>query len=229
MRITRQVTINVAYGVVPVTATATPKSYVGSWTECFVDWTPIAPKVGHNVLFEWGDGESDLISNLRDPSEVTESHNYQAAGTYTITVTVTDQYNNKGVATTSTVIADKVVGFLDADVSEGFPPLLVTFTFGMDLGFGPYNWSLNFGDGSTPVSGTDPAGSAYVRTHEYVEKGLFTATLTVEDQLGAFLSVPVEIGIALPTIPELAWWQWALIGLAALSGVGAAFYTLRKR
>lgn len=43
------------------------------------------------------------------------------------------------------------------------------------------------------------------------------------------LSKTIRLGVGLPPIPKLAWWQWGLIGLAALSGVGGAIYILRKR
>ncbi len=224
MRRTWSRTIQVAVGMVPVTATMlTPQGYVGSWVDCFAQWTPIAPKVGADVIFEWGDGQQDRINNIHDPPSFTESHNYQTAGTFTIRVTVIDQYNNKGETTTTVQIVDQLEGFLNADPMSGNPPLTVTFTMGMDKGFGPYDWTLTTGDGGS-YSGSDPSG-VYTRTHEYVSAGSFSAVLTVTDQLGVFISAEAKVGIGMPALPISSLVLPLGIGFAGL----AAIYLATRR
>ena len=70
---------------------------------------------------------------------------------------------------------------LSASPSVGPVPLAVSFTIGIAGGVTPYTWALDYGDGSTPGSGT----VAGTKLHTYTNVGTFTATLTVTDALGA--------------------------------------------
>jgi PKD repeat protein len=136
---------------------------------------------GTIVDFTWnfGDG-SPKISTGTDPST---SHQYNSAGTFTITLTVTDNDGNTSSC--------------DDDIVVGSVPPTCTFTIGQDpIGVGDtasfdasgsadvdgtiVDFTWNFGDGSAKVStGTDPT-----TTHQYNTAGTFTITLTVTDNDG---------------------------------------------
>ena len=73
---------------------------------------------------------------------------------------------------------------LSASPSVGPVPLAVSFTIGIGGGVTPYTWTLDYGDGSTPGSGT----VAGTKAHTYTKAGTFTATLTVTDALGASIA-----------------------------------------
>lgn len=78
-------------------------------------------------------------------------------------------------------VSPPLVATLSASPASGPAPLAVTFTIGISGGVTPYTWTLDYGDGSTPGSGT----IAGTQPHTYNQVGTFTATLTVTDALGA--------------------------------------------
>jgi hypothetical protein len=58
--------------------------------------------------FQWGDGTADLISTAVAPGSIGASHTYTAAGTYTITVTVTDASGLSNTDQTTVQVVDPV-------------------------------------------------------------------------------------------------------------------------
>ncbi|MBA7474966.1 hypothetical protein ES707_10329 [subsurface metagenome] len=219
----RTQTIEVAYGVLDVSISVSPtKGYVGYWVKCMVSWMQNI-KILQDIHFDWGDGRVSDITNHSCPAPacyVEDSHNYQTAKhPYTITVTVTDAIGRTGSDTATVEIADKLTGFLNAAPTRGDVPLTVTFEVGIDKGYLPYSWVLDFKDGTPSETGTEAHKTV---EHTYMEKGRFVATLTVTDALGASMVAEAGIGVGLPPLPELAWWQWGLLlGWVALGGIGA--------
>ena len=122
----------------------------------------ISPEAGDvNWLWEFGDGRT---SAEQDPV-----HTYEALGTYIISVTAIDAYEQ--------------TGFDSIEVSLELPPLDVAFTYEIDdhepmtVTFagneGPETWNWEFGDGET--------GIGQVVTHTYHIAGDMSVTLTVAD------------------------------------------------
>lgn len=72
-----------------------------------------------------------------------------------------------------------------AQPTSGTAPLAVSFTGGASGGTSPYQFTWNFGDGST--------STAQNPSHTYSSSGTFTATLTVTDASGATASSSVSI------------------------------------
>jgi PKD repeat protein len=141
---------------------------------------------GYIVEYFWdfGDGEFSY--------DVNTSHTYYAAGSYTATITVTDDWGDS--ASSSAIITvngssnqpPQVVAL--ASPVTGIVPLTVSFfasAFDPDGYIASYSW--NFGDGS---------GSAEASPmHTYQSAGGYTASVTVTDNGGASASSSVFINV----------------------------------
>ena len=92
---------------------------------------------------------------------------------------------------------------LDASPKAGNIPLEVTFTITIENGKPPYEWTLDFGDGSTPISASRPEPGTFQQKHTYEKVGTFTATLTVQDALGSTVVKRLATYPGLPFPPQM--------------------------
>jgi PKD repeat protein len=128
----------------------------------------------------FGDGTSASGSGL--PASVPYQY---ATGNYTATLTVTD---GRGGSATDTVAVSasapanrNPTATLGASPTSGRVPLAVGFSVsGSDPDADALTYSLNYGDGSAPQTGSVPA----TPSHTYTTANTFTATLTVSDGRG---------------------------------------------
>jgi PKD repeat protein len=196
MKVEKTVTISVS-GVLTVTISAPDRAYKGIAIYAYATWSPIDYPPFYYTI-EWGDGTKSEGSVDYGNSTPTLMKTYASTGTFTIKATVTDSMGQTGSATKSITIAEQLTASLTADKTSGTVPLAVTFTCGASGGFLDYTWTLDFGDGTTPSSGTRTAAGNWTVSHTYNKVGTFTAKLTVTDALGAS-AVPVAIvSIELP-------------------------------
>jgi len=88
----------------------------------------------------------------------------------------------------------------------GSVPLPVTFTANITGGYLPYAYTIDYGDGTTPASGTRPSEGSFDVSHLYSNAGSFTAKLTVADAQGASLTAEetISAGAAPPPPPPPA-------------------------
>jgi PKD repeat protein len=117
--------------------------------------------------WDFGDGQTSTDQN--------PSHAYTAAGTYTVTLTVTNPGgpSKKTMSNYITVYAPANAAFT-ATPAIGLAPLAVSFT---DQSTGTISkWKWSFGDGKTSTS-QNP-------THTYSKGGLYSVTLTVSGHGG---------------------------------------------
>ena len=147
---------------------------ITSWSLAFGDGTPV----------QTGTGVPPAVL----------SHTYANAGTFTATLTVVDGTGASGSITASVQVQP--------------PPPLPALTASPPGGLAPQNnvpfdgsattapagttitgWSLSFGDGSPPVTGTGPPPSPTAK-HSFPEAGDFGATLTVTDSDGTTATAP---------------------------------------
>ncbi|WP_224484392.1 PKD domain-containing protein [Robertkochia aurantiaca] len=130
---------------------------------------------GSIVSYEWDFGDGNTGSG------VTAIHTYQTTGSFTATLTVTDDQSNSSTETATIMVIENTasppVASFTADPLSGTVPLEVSFDASASSDDGSivsYEW--DFGDGNT--------GSGVTTLHTYQTAGSFTATLTVTDDQG---------------------------------------------
>lgn len=131
--------------------------------------------------WSFGDGGTSTLTN--------PSRTYAAAGTYTVTLTVTDNLgathaSSRSVTVTSAANQPPVANF-------NFTTNALTASFtdaSSDLGGAVASRSWNFGDGST--------STAVNPTRTYAAAGTYTVTLAVTDNLGATHSTSRSVTVS---------------------------------
>lgn len=140
-----------------------------------VTFTPII--TGQNVItgYEWdfGDGQTSI--------EQSPTHVYATDGTYTVSLTATEEFGAEETETKSNYITVSNAAALNADFSgtptTGQVPFAVDFTSSVQGGTGPYTYSWNFGD-STSSTQANPSKT-------YTTAGTYNVVLTVTDNVAA--------------------------------------------
>ncbi|WP_282164920.1 PKD domain-containing protein [Cellulophaga baltica] len=141
----------------------------------FTGDTSSDPDTGDTLTYAWdfGDGSTATTAN--------PSHSFTTAGTYTVTLTITDDGTPVLTSTdTITIIVTDAnqapTAVATSDVTSGTPSLAVQFTG--DTSSDPdtgdtltYAW--DFGDGSTATTANS--------SHSFTTAGTYTVTLTITD------------------------------------------------
>lgn len=122
---------------------------------------------GNPITWEWNFGDGSSKSTTKSPS-----HIYSEAGTYTVTLTVSDgvtsDSEDKSITVKEKIVVPVVTANFKSDVTSGKVPLTVKFTD--TSSGGPTSWKWNFGDGNTSTS-QNPV-------HIYSTVGTYSVTLT---------------------------------------------------
>jgi PKD repeat protein len=164
-----------------------------------------------SISFE-GDGSHDndgdissYLWNFGDGSQTkttaNTTHIYTIAGTYSASLTVTDNQGATNTISTPVIITAQTVENIAPSASftvsatEGEAPLEVVFdgSASTDPENAALTYSWNFGDGSSSQGVTN--------SHIYTSPGSFTAALTVTDEFGASSSATTTINTGTDT-PE---------------------------
>lgn len=184
-----------------VTTTPAP---VASFT-----WTPQAPKAGDNVSFTdtstgnptswtWNFGDNQT-STARNPS-----HIYTTAGTYTVTLTVT---NSGGSNTTSRQINVSVAPpTVDFTFSPTSPTTSTPVTFTQQTSGGATTFAWDFNDGSTGTGATVTHTFAVAKTYAVkltATNGGGSASVTKNVVVGPAGQAPVANFSYAPTNPQV--------------------------
>jgi PKD repeat protein len=130
----------------------------------------------YNYCWTFGDGPSGTLCSLQTLPGIT--HTYAGAGTFTITLMVTDTSNpQQSVTASSQVTVVNPTPPLSASFgfSPGQPFITQTITFSSSIsgGITPYTVSWQFGDGT--------AGTGLSTTNAYAVPGTYTVVMTVTD------------------------------------------------
>ncbi len=132
------------------------------------------PDGGSIVSYAWdfGDGNTGIGA---DPTNV-----YAVAGTYTVSLTVTDDEGEVSVpaTTTASIALDEAPTALTDGPYNGTVnvPLVMDGSASFDTDGVIVSWDWDFGDSTT--------GSGETTSHTYAAEGVYTVTLTVTDDFG---------------------------------------------
>ncbi|GAB3680819.1 PKD domain-containing protein [Angustibacter aerolatus] len=140
-----------------------------------------------SYAWQWGDGATS--------TGATSSHAYAAGGTYTVTLTVTDNSGGTASTTRSVTVANPPVNQKPvASASVSATDLAVTAdgsaSSDPDGTVAFYAW--DFGDGGT--------GSGATATHTYAAAGTYTVTLVVTDDRGATDTTTRSVTVTAPVV-----------------------------
>src|SRR6266702_4313967 len=142
--------------------------------------------------YSWNFGDGSPVVTTQNPS-----HSYGAAGTYTVTLTVTDNLgatNSRSQNVTVTAANQPPV----ANFTSSCSALTCNFTSTSsdpDGSIAAYSW--NFGDGSPAVTTPNPS-------HTYGAAGTYTVTLQVTDNQGATNSSSQSVTVTAANQPPIA-------------------------
>jgi PKD repeat protein len=151
-------------GTAPVANfTASPTTTTTGSNVAFTD-----SSTGSPTTWQWDFGDLTPLVNAQNPT-----HAYTAAGTYSVTLTVTNATGNNALTRTNYIVVSSPPPVADFSASSTTPTTGTTVTFtGTSTGT-PTNWAWTFGDGGSIPSGTS------IASHAYNTAGTYTVTLVV--------------------------------------------------
>lgn len=153
------------------------------------------------VLSVNGSGSSDADGTIRayqwtfgdgqSASGATATHTYDAAGSYDVTLTVTDNGGASDSSTVRVTVAGQPANQLPTAVmthQEDFLDLSVNGAGSTDPDGTIASYAWNFGDGTT--------GTGVSATHSYATAGTYQVTLTVTDDRGGSATDTASVTVA---------------------------------
>ena len=143
-----------------------------------------------STSIDFGDG-SALVNGS------SAAHIYNAAGTYTVTATVTDNLGAASARSATIVVSapnKPPVAVLSATPSSAYGPVSVSVSAAgsSDPDGTIAGTVLSFGDGAS--------ASAVTATHTYASPGTYTITATVTDNQGASSSASASVAVKAPEV-----------------------------
>ncbi|GDX51088.1 hypothetical protein LBMAG27_01350 [Bacteroidota bacterium] len=154
--------------------------------------------VGSNLSYAWSfPGGSPASANTSTPDTI----NYVACGTYSASLTVTDDfgctdsYSTPNFMTTTCPVANFV-----ADPTSGCVPLNVNFNSTSSTN-NPVSWVWDFGDPSSGVSNTSTSQNP---SHTYNNPGCYTISLITTNAEGCKDTVVMPNEVCAGTLPVAA-------------------------
>jgi PKD repeat protein len=174
----------------------------------------------HIATVDWGDGTTSpaVVTESQGQGTVSAQHVYLDNGVYSVTLTVTDNSQDYGTATTTATIANvaPVIGPLTN--RRGNEGAVVTLSGAFaDAGvLDTHTATIDWGDGtSSPAAITEANGQGTVSAqHVYADNGVYSVTLTVTDnsQDTAAATATATIGNVAPAMEATLGFEAVLIG-----------------
>jgi PKD repeat protein len=176
------VTVNPTSLGITITPPATPPGVGLPATFTIGVGTLPAGDAVRNVHMDWGDGSAQDLGAIS--SNTTVTHVYAAAGTFTVSATLSDTAGNTQTVSTSVTVVATASPTIIITPSVATASKTATFTIQVTppTGVGITSSLLTFGDGNQQTLG-GLTGTTTV-THVYGSSGTFTVNLTVTDTLG---------------------------------------------
>jgi len=196
MRDTGTATTTISIANVPPTAYAGGPYTVGNGVPLVVQGSatnpsPVVTAAGFTYNWIFGDGTS-VIGTTANPLHV-----YVTAGSYSVSVTATDE---DGLTSAPAIGTVNVFAVVPMTVSAGSNLSLnvgstATFNGTVSGGVAPYTYSWNFGDGTTATGTLTPS-------HPYYAIGTYSALLSITDSEGEDVSSVATVTVAdvVPTV-----------------------------
>ena len=151
--------------------------------------------------YEWDFGDSETATGATPPA-----HTYTTSGLKTIKLTVTDNEGAVGIATRQVLINTAPTADFTATPNGNVVAFNASTSTDPENNISSYGW--NWGDGTNPVSGTNPA-----RNKTFASSGTYNVTLTVTDAGGLTNSVTKPVTVTAPNRPPVAAFTSAAQGL----------------
>jgi uncharacterized delta-60 repeat protein len=161
----------------------------GSFTDPGADsWT---------ATVDYGDGGGAQSLTLNANKTYSLSHVYADDGSYTVTVTVTDDEGDAGTASFMVSVGNTtpvVSAGADTPIDEG-GTLTRSGAF-TDPGADSWSATVDYGDGGGAQSLALNANKTFSLSHVYADNGSYTVTVTVTDDEGAAGSASFTVAVA---------------------------------
>ncbi len=135
----------------------------------------------YTYAWSFGDGQTS--------ADAAPVHTYQAAGTYTVNLTVTDGAGAQASASTQVSVVLPVNGGFTV-ATDG---LTVSFTNTTSGGSGQFTYSWNFGDGNS--------SSLASPSHTYAQAGTYTVAMVATDTQNNRSTISQTVTVTAPTTP----------------------------
>jgi hypothetical protein len=183
-----------------VTVTATEGSAFSGTVGSFSDANPAATPADFTAVINWGDATTTagvVTGAAGGPFTVSGSHTYVEEGSYTISVTVTDDGGSTATLHGTAAVGDAPLsGRCATPVLSGtaYAGPTATFTDSSPTGtLGDFSAVINWGDGSSTAGvitgGPGTAPYTVTGTHTYTTPGFYLITTKINDVGGSTVTV----------------------------------------
>ncbi len=161
----------------------------------------------YTAMVSWGDGctEDAAITGGNGSFTVSDDHTYIAAGTYTMSVAVSDEFGDTTTVTATATASDAAMGVTGGFDSGAVAGQSATFPLANLTDANPalsasdFTVSVSWGDGSSAGTGalTTLANGSYAISgaHNYATVGTYTVGVTVTDPDGQQVSTTSTVTV----------------------------------
>lgn len=168
-------------GVLPNELPTAAFTHTENFLDLSVDGTTSSDPDGTIAGYSWDFGDGTTGTG------VTASHRYATAGTYQVTLTVTDNRGGTAQSAMSVTVVANQAPVASFTHSESFLDLSVDGRASADADGTIVGYRWNFGDGESSTGAT--------ATHSYASAGTYDVVLTVTDNGGASTSSTVQVTV----------------------------------
>jgi PKD repeat protein len=135
---------------------------------------------------DYGDGSGAQPVTVT-ANKFTLSHQYESAGTFTVSITVTDNQGLSSAPVTSKAVVTNApanIAAISPDTVVDGSPYTATGSF-TDPSSRSWSATVSYGDGSSTTNLSLTGGKAFTLSHTYNTPGVYTVTVKLKDNQGA--------------------------------------------